>query len=142
MPRASRDWAAARGKVELEGACRACGRGAPLDAAHVIGRTHDYSAPLDPEGWEPGVVVPERVIPLCRLCHDAQHAHRLDLLPLLDLSEQVQAVADAGGISRAYDYLARSDSPRRVRAPASLPLPGDLPPDNELGSIPLRKEDP
>lgn len=50
-------------------------------------------------------VDPDRVIPLCGPfpagCHGAEHRHELDTLPLLSLEEQLQAVADAGGIENA-----------------------------------------
>lgn len=103
-----RDWTEAREKVEREGRCRVCGQSAPkLEAAHVIGREHDE--PKVPGGktlW----VNPDRIVPLCgslnppwgdQDCHVEYDAHRLDLLPVLTLDEQLQAVRDAGGIALA-----------------------------------------
>lgn len=136
--RPRRDWRVARAKVDAALACRGCGGACGrLEAAHVLGREHDYAAPVarvdDLEGalWMPGVVWPTRVIPLggpatsSTTCHGKQHGKRLDVLPLLTLEEQVQAVADAGGIAQAYNLLVPSENPRRVAAPAPLPLPGD-----------------
>lgn len=123
-PPIRRRWDKARAKVEQEGVCRACGSPYGLEAAHVVGRVHDAKPPLRGD-WKstnsrsaPYEVAPDRVIPLCHECHqgpNGQHANRLDLLPLLSLHEQIQAVADAGGISRAYQLLMPSESPRRLR---------------------------
>lgn len=120
MPRPERDWSLARNKILQAEVCRVptC-RGRNLDAAHVIGRTHDYTAPLIPAYtgsaiWRPGVVWPDRIIPLCSGHHRAQHAGTLDILPLLTIYEQAQAVADAGGIERARAQLARAANRRRV----------------------------
>ena len=120
-----RDWSLARAKCDAEPGCRNCGF-PRVEAAHIIGREHDGKEPLCASAWEvhygiwsPGLVVSERILPLCRECHQGPngvHAKRLDLLPLLTLDEQLQAVADAGGIGRAYDLLMPSASPKRVRA--------------------------
>jgi hypothetical protein len=109
----TRDWKLARAKVEAEGVCRNCRRRrVKLDAAHVIGREHDRKpavralAPF--VASLPPVVHPDRIIPLCHDCHqgpDGQHAGRLDVLRLLVLDEQVQAVADANGILLAMRRL-------------------------------------
>ena len=116
-----RDWSKARAKVDREGCCRVCGTTARrIEAAHIVGREHDDK-----------VVVPIRIVPLCgpatdtTTCHGKQHARRLDLLAYLSVPEQAQAVFDAGGISQAYDLLAPSESPRRVRGADRLPMPGD-----------------
>lgn len=45
------------------------------------------------------------------------NARRLDLLPYLTVAEQVQAVADADGISRALDLLMPSESLKRIGGP-------------------------
>lgn len=104
-----RIWDDARLKVDTEGACRRCGRGFPLETAHVLGREHDWRYPVRlEEGWKPYTVHPDRIIPLCRPCHGAQHRHEFDTLPLLDPPEQLQAVADAGGIEQARVRLAPS----------------------------------
>lgn len=123
-PRIRRDWRLARAKVDAAGCCRNCGRTSDLEAAHVIGREHDADPPVGGRGalyddgskfwaWREYLVVPERIIPLCADCHrgpNGQHAKRLDVLPLLTVAEQVQAVADAGGIVSAKLLL--SPGPR------------------------------
>jgi hypothetical protein len=112
--RPARDWTVARAKVDGEGVCRACGRGGALEAGHVIGREHDFGPPIR---WPSDVkwitrsrvlVAPARIVPLCGDCHRAQHAHALDLLPLLTVEEQAQAVLDAGGIGAAELALLRT----------------------------------
>jgi hypothetical protein len=114
-----RDWSLARAKCDAEGGCRNCGF-PRVEAAHIVGREHDDDPPLRAEElpwWRPGIVAPDRVLGLCHDCHQGPqgvHAKRLDLLPLLTLDEQLQAVADAGGIGRAYDLLMPSASPKRV----------------------------
>jgi hypothetical protein len=109
----TRDWRLAREKVALEGnRCRVCPCRWRVEAAHVIGREHDKSPPLRGfEVWRVGEVVPDRIVPLCgpatdsATCHGKHHAHRLELLPHLTLPEQLQAVADAGGIHAALGRL-------------------------------------
>jgi 5-methylcytosine-specific restriction endonuclease McrA len=90
-----RDWREARQKVEDEGRCRVCRTSSgPIDAAHVI-----------PRSLAPGVgtnMGAENIVPLCRECHVEYDQHRLDLLPVLTLPEQVAAVRQAGGIALAY----------------------------------------
>lgn len=98
-----RDWTAARAKVEREGGCRCftvltpndCE--GPVEAAHVVGRKVDLS---EREG-NVVYVTEHRTVPLCRACHRAYDAHELDILPVLSLDEQLQAVADAGSIQSA-----------------------------------------
>lgn len=121
-PRITRSWVAAREKVDLEGMCRNCSTPYRLEAAHVIGRTHDGDPPVRDEDWSPFDVHPDRIIPLCgpatdsTTCHGKQHAGCLEMLPLLTREEQVQAVADVGSISRAMQLLSPSANPRRLRA--------------------------
>lgn len=92
MTRARRNWSAAREKVVAEGKCRVCKQTANgLEAAHVMGRKYD-----DPSGQ----VDPDDVVPLCRPCHTAYDARRLNLLPYLSLAEQAKAVSHVG-IARA-----------------------------------------
>ena len=90
-----RDWSAARAKVEAEGRCRACKRLGRVEAAHVIGRASDART------GALRVVHQDSVIPLCSTCHYEYDAHERDVLPLLTLDEQVQAVRDAGGLELA-----------------------------------------
>jgi hypothetical protein len=85
-----RDWTLARQKVEEEGCCRVCHATGRLEAAHTVGRAYDVD--------EKDVVVvdPDDVVPLCRVCHAAFDARRLDLLPYLTRAEQARAVLHAG----------------------------------------------
>lgn len=116
-----RDWTYAEDK---RGPCRNCGATYRVELAHVTERTSDRYQPLriedgDPADWTgekgPIYVHPDRVLPLCgpatdvTTCHGKDHAKRLDLLPLLTLPEQIQAVADAGGIELARRRLAPSE---------------------------------
>ena len=105
-----RDWSAARAKVEAEGVCRVCRRPNP-EAAHVTGRKHDKPK----AGGKTLYVKPESVVALCGQHHRAYDAHELDLLPYLTLDEQLQAVADAGGLELARVRLCPSEY-RSVRA--------------------------
>lgn len=91
-----RDWGEARQKVEEEGRCRVhlCPM-TDLQAAHIIGRTHDRKRPLMDETWPLGDVHPNRIVPLCQGHHAEYDAHALDLLPYLTLHEVLQAVADS-----------------------------------------------
>ncbi len=79
-------------KVLAEQRCRNCGSPYNLEAAHTIPRSLG------------GKLGPDSVIPLCAFCHRAQHEHRVELLPLLNRDEQVEAVR-AVGLARAYRYL-------------------------------------
>jgi hypothetical protein len=128
----AREWALALAKVEEEGQCRACGRSdGCLEAAHVLGREHDVKPPLvwdqanDGEEWEwkrPFLVAPQRIIPLCgpvsdpTSCHGLDHAGKLNKLKLLRVDEQLQAVADAGGIENARVRLDPDDYTEHMRA--------------------------
>lgn len=115
-PRIVRNWQAARDKCDLEMGCRVCGDW-PVEAAHIIGRESDAVPPVRGEDWSPYDVAPDRVVPLCREHHQGNvsvHNKTLDLLPYLTVAEQVQAVSDAQGISRAMTLLMPSESHRRA----------------------------
>lgn len=111
-----RDWTAAREKVEAEGQCRvwshnidATGCEGALEAAHVIGREHDLKGYEGDYGRVFGYTVePVRIIPLCTKHHRLYDAHQIDVLPVLTLDEQIQAVRDAGGLELARKRLAPS----------------------------------
>jgi hypothetical protein len=126
----AREWALALTKVEEEGECRACRRSdVHLEAAHVLGREHDTKPPLvwdqardgDWEWKAPFLVAPQRIIPLCgpvgdsESCHGLQHAGRLNVLKLLRIDEQLQAVADADGIELARVRLDPDDYTEHMR---------------------------
>ena len=87
MASVRRDWKAARGKVDDEGECRVCRTPHDLQAAHVIGRSHDPAS---------GKVRPVDVVPLCGPCHRQYDAHDLSLLPYLTPAEQAAAVEHVG----------------------------------------------
>lgn len=92
-----RDWSAAARKVADEGRCRNCGSSQQLEAAHVVARSLGGGQSAD------------AVIPLCHSCHRLQHDHgRLEILPLLNRDEQIEAVRVLG-IARAYSYLTIAD---------------------------------
>lgn len=153
-----RDWSDARAKIEEEGACRACGRNqynARIEAAHTIGREHDQQlmhGTCEGAGCagcnQHGVVKwvnPDDVIPLCGpatstgTCHGKQHAHLLDLLPILSPEEQVRAVQVTGSIATAYIKLAGAlpDSQGDAqRAAASMPPSVAHWSEEELGLFP------
>jgi hypothetical protein len=111
MWRPSRVWKYAREKVDLEGSCRRCGGVMELQAAHVIGRVKDQYPPIFFEDWKPYTVAPERILPLCRPCHEAFDGGRISIEALLTTDEAAQAVADAGTIEGARVRL----TPRRLR---------------------------
>jgi predicted HNH restriction endonuclease len=89
-----RNWTAARAKVADEGRCRRCGTTAYLEAAHVIPRSAVKPGPGEDE---------RNIVPLCAPCHREQHGGRLELLPLLSLSEQGY-IAELVGLARALRY--------------------------------------
>ena len=91
-----RDWSAAREKCEAEdNRCRVC-RKAGVDAAHIIPRSRN--------GTESNMTA-DAILPLCRWCHQRQHsAEGLDILSVLTLDEQIEAVKNANGIATAYRY--------------------------------------
>ena len=107
-PRLRRDWRAAREKVDREGTCRACGVAGPLEAAHVIGRSHDIT-----DHEREILVVPERIVPLAAAAIELQHRNELEMVPLLSRAEQVQAVADVG-LEGAMQRLSPGYNPRRI----------------------------
>ena len=125
-----RDWSDARRKVDDEGKCRACGRPSAYDrtlqAAHILGRRYDRPRV---EGSRSKVfyVHPDSIVPLCSTpqgdgCHQLYDAHRLSILSVLSLEEQVRAVSDAGSIEsarRRLDPLDYSDKIRRARGAVS-----------------------
>ena len=107
-----RDWTDGRAKVEEEGCCRICKRSdCPLEAAHVLGREHDEPK-IGADGWplKELYVDPDRIVPACGPfpagCHGDIDMRRINLLHYLTLSEQLQAVKDAGGIEAARIRLA------------------------------------
>lgn len=96
----SRDWSLARDKLTYEGSrCRVCKSQNMVQCAHVIGREQDKHPTVrsqqGPGEWKPYEVAPDRIVPLCKRCHDDYDAHRLDLLPYLSLWEVLQAVTDS-----------------------------------------------
>lgn len=88
-----RNWKPLIEKVTDEGQCRYCGSGGPLDPAHIWPRSLGGTMELS------------NIIPLCRTCHTRYDGGQLDILPVLSLDEQIQAVREAGGIARAYRHL-------------------------------------
>lgn len=90
MASARRDWREARAKVDREAECRVCGTPYDLQAAHVIGRSHDPSN---------GKVRPVDVVPLCGPCHQRYDSRALSLLPYLTHDEQAAAVGHVGMVS-------------------------------------------
>lgn len=89
-----RDWTAARAKVAREKRCRVCERvRVRLEAAHVIGRTHDKP---QPERGGPRWVHPDDVVPLCSGCHGKYDRRELDLWPVLTAAEWERAVLHVG----------------------------------------------
>lgn len=113
-----RDWTDARAKVEEEGCCRLCKRSnRKLEAAHILGREHDE--PKVRHASAEGVILkelyvhPDRIVPLCgpfpEGCHGDVDYHRVNLVHVLTLDEQLQAVKDAGGIAEAWRALAPVD---------------------------------
>ena len=75
--------------------CRNCGVEG-TDPAHTVDRSLG------------GCDSPLCVIPLCRECHRAYDDHQLDVLPLLDWSEQAHAVSHIGLIG-ALERLTNLD---------------------------------
>ncbi len=93
----SRDWTAARAKVDAEGACRSCGTPHGLEAAHIVPRSRVTSGGEDARN----------IVPLCRMCHADQHAGTVELLPLLSRSEQAYAV-ELVGLTEALRRVTRA----------------------------------
>ena len=106
----TRDWTAARAKVDREEMCR-LGRdhscSGKLEAAHVTGREFDppWTPPddFDPETDQTYdlTVRADSVIPLCRSHHKRYDLGEVDILPVLSLDEQLRAVIDLDGIEPA-----------------------------------------
>ncbi len=88
----TRDWRAAREKIEAEENCRVCGQHG-VDPAHIVPR----SRVPGPAAMDAG-----NIAPLCRRCHTAYDAGRLDLLPHLTREEQAFA-AGLVGLAEAYE---------------------------------------
>lgn len=91
-----RDWSGPLAKVEAERRCRnwrECGNRAD-DPAHTIPRSLGGADRYD------------SVIPLCRGCHDKAHDHALEVLPLMNIAEQMEAVRVVG-LERAHRILTR-----------------------------------
>jgi hypothetical protein len=86
-------YADADGVDNIEAPCRFCGHG---QAEYIDGTAHVL------------VVQSVSVIPLCTAHHKRYDAHELDILHVLTLEEQVQAVQDAGGIENARKRLCPS----------------------------------
>lgn len=100
-----RDWTAANDEHRHR-PCRVCGQ-RPVQLAHVIGRAHD-PAHRTRKGWR--FVHPLAVVPLCRDCHAAYDAHRLDLARHLTVAEHDYAVTLVGN----------GNAERRIRGRAWL----------------------
>lgn len=100
-----RDWSDV--DIDRDDPCRWCGETGRTERAHIAGRRFDRKL-------ENGVrkVNPDSVLALCREHHRAYDHHELDLLPVLTLAEQVQAVIDLGGIEAARIRLAPSEYPK------------------------------
>lgn len=108
-----RDWTDALAKVQEEGCCRICKTTSrKLEAAHVLGRIHDEPKVSKTTGeiLKELYVHPDRIVPLCgpfpEGCHGDVDLNRVNLVHHLTISEQVQAVRDAGGIAPAWTALA------------------------------------
>lgn len=113
-----RDWRSARAKVDGEGRCRVCKESWGLQTAHVIGREHDLDSRngLVPNGDSNAYFVrPDRVIPLCGTCHTAYDRHEVEVLHVLTLDEQLQAVRDAGSV----ESMRRRTAPLAYRRSAA-----------------------
>jgi predicted restriction endonuclease len=93
----SRDWAAARAKVDEERACRHASPecAGQLDAAHIIPRSRIPG---------PEAMMASNIVPLCRTHHERFDAGGLDILPYLTRDEQAFAVFLVG-IAEAYRRL-------------------------------------
>lgn len=112
-----RNWTEARAKVVEEGACRTCraregdvraGEIVRLQAAHLADRSYDRR-----DGY---FVKPERVVPLCRACHETydgpaslRGALRMEAVVTADETEQL--VADLGSLGLAWRRLTGAQMP-------------------------------
>ena len=130
MTQITRIWDEARAKCDEEDGCRICGARRHVEAAHILNRKHDgFDLEGNPRPSKTWIVEPSRVIPLCGSFSEYEHhqkydAHRLDLIPYLNLDEEVQAVKDAGGILLALRRISPGVEYRERKAPAS-PVLGD-----------------
>ena len=97
----TRDWTAARAKVEAEGVCRLCRRAGTLEAAHVLPRSLG------------GGMAEDAIVPLCPHCHRDYDAGAADLLPVLTKDEQAEAVRVVG-LTRALAIISPEFNPRRA----------------------------
>lgn len=91
-----RNWASAKKKCEREGVCRYCQSFAclPLQPAHLWHRGMGAGRGID-------LMNDDLIIPLGEPCHTLFDQHRIDVLPILSLNEQVALVSAAGGIETA-----------------------------------------
>lgn len=139
----TRDWTDARAKLEAEGCCRNCGRSdRKLEVAHLDGQKYDQPADCKtckgsgrrlagagPCGVCKGsgdtktyYVDPVRTVPLCGpavdtgTCHNLFDNGQLDLLPVLDVREQLAVVKSLGGIEAARIRLSRPAYASKVGA--------------------------
>lgn len=85
----TRDWEAARAKVDAEDRCRNCGQWHSIQAAHIIPRSRVKPGPGED---------PRNIVPLCGVCHHLFDAARLDILPVLTREEQAYAVELVGTV--------------------------------------------
>lgn len=96
-----RDWSEARTKCEDEGSCRISGcSGSPLQPAHLVHRGMGGDMDAD------------NIIPLCLEHHQEFDRHRLDILHLCSLNEQLSTVRQLGSIERARQRLMPSEYKR------------------------------
>jgi predicted restriction endonuclease len=108
-----RDWTSARAKVEVEGECRSCGirDGARFMSADGFwARSRIEAAHLWPRS-RGGSQEADGILPLCGDCHSRFDSHRLDVLGVLSLDEQIELVRQAGGIEQARIRSAPSAYP-------------------------------
>lgn len=93
-----RFWTAARRKCNEEGRCRRCHATGHLDPAHIIPRSR-----VRPGAGED----PRNIVPLCRRCHDAEHAGLFVLGPFLTVEE----------LEYATELVGAGEAERRLNAP-------------------------
>jgi hypothetical protein len=101
-----RNWDQALEKVMLAGGrCRVCDSRDMVQCAHIIGRENDCYQPMRDEGdWREWTVYPDRIVPLCKRCHEDYDTHKLDLLPYLHEHEVHQAIADCARSGRSNGF--------------------------------------